>query len=230
MSLKDYFIVNDKADNEKKIEPTKETKKTFPVSDSQPSNAFANIGFGKSNVETPQSNHSSNEYIAKAIETYENGFESLNQPGYDFFEFYKTVLQGGIDNPQVYQMCFTMGNAMDKTITKEKLLQQSDFYISEITKVYNDNVNKGNIKRQDLITQKNNENQSLITELEMMKQQMEALKVQIQDRENKLSAIGGKYEPKLSEIESKLAANDIAKTILVNSIEQVKQGINNNLK
>ena len=229
--LKDLFIISDEKPNgeTKTPQPVTETKTKFPTTEPQPTSIFSNLGFGKSNATAPVG-VSSDEHIAKAVETYEKGFDSLNQTGYDFYEFYKTVQQGGADNPQVYQMCFTMGSAMDKSITKEKLLQQADYYISEITKVYNDNVTKGNVKKQDLTTQKNSENQSLVSELDMMKQQLEALKIQIQDRENKLNAIGGKYEPKLSEIESKLAANDIAKNKIINSIEQVKQGVINNLK
>jgi hypothetical protein len=168
--------------------------------------------------------------LVKAIEVYKSGFDSLNQNGYDFYEFYQAITQGGVNNPQIYPMAFTMANAMDKSVTKDKLIQTADFYLSEINKVYNDYVAKGNGKKQDLITQKNNENQALVTELSMMEQQLEALKTQIQDRQNKLNAIGGKYEPMISDVDNKLSANEMAKNQIVQSIEQVKTGIINNLK
>jgi len=170
------------------------------------------------------------EHLEKTLELYQQGFDSLNQPGYDFYEYYQAVVSAGVDNPQIYQMAFTMASAMDKTITKDKLVQQSDFYISEITKVHTNYVEKGNVKKQELIQQKSHENESLVGELDLMRQQLEALKTQIADRENKLQAIDGKYGPKLVEIEGKLAANDLAKETMVNSIEKVKQGIINNLK
>jgi hypothetical protein len=127
-------------------------------------------------------------------------------------------------------MAFGMGTAMDKTITKDKLLMQSDFYITEINKVYNDYVVKGNGKRQEVINQKNHENESLLGELNLMRQQLEQLQIQISDRENKLSVIDSKYGPILNEVDSKIAANDLAKQKIVGSIEQVKNGIINNLK
>jgi methyl-accepting chemotaxis protein len=127
-------------------------------------------------------------------------------------------------------MAFTMANTMDKLVTKVSLISQSDFYISEITKQYDGFVSKGNLKKEELEQQKTNENQSLVSELNTMREQLEAIKVQINDREKKLSAIGSKYDPLLNDVNSKLSANTQAKNLITQSIEQVKQGINNNLK
>jgi len=234
MSLKDLFIVNN--DKPVKKEPSKATSKLkFPTADSSNSeetpSKFSAFGFGKASF-TPSvnSDEMSEEHLNKAIEIYQNGFDSLNQNGYDFYEYFQTVIQGGITNPQTYKMAFSMGSVMDKSVTKTKLLQQSDFYVSEINKVYNDYVTKGNAKKKELVDQKTHENQSLAGELNLMKEQLEALKTQIEDRENKLSSIDDKYFPKISELDSKLAANDIAKNKVIESIELVKEGITNNLK
>jgi hypothetical protein len=91
-------------------------------------------------------------------------------------------------------------------------------------------VAKGNAKKEELVNQKTNENQNLINELNSLQQQLEAINIQISDRKNKLNAIDGKYAPLISETESKIAANDIAKNQLIESIELVKTGIINNLK
>lgn len=240
MRLKDLFIVSDESSENKPVqEPVKQTTTKFPSSEPKtetPSTSvFASFGFGSNPTPAPTPSFPtntavSNEALAKALDMYENGFDSLNQPGYDFYEFYKAVMAGGIDNPAIYGMAFGMGTAMDRTITKDKLLQQSDFYITEINKVYNDYVAKGNAKRQEVLNQKNHENESLVGELSLMKQQLEQLQIQIADRENKLSVIDSKYGPMLSEVENKIAANDMAKEKIVGSIEQVKNGIINNLK
>jgi hypothetical protein len=233
MSLKDLFIVNN--DKPVKKEPSKATSKLkFPTGESSNSeetpSKISNFGFGKSVTPSVNADEVSEEHLNKAIEIYQNGFDSLNQGGYDFYEYFQTVSQGGITNPQTYKMAFAMGTAMDKSVTKAKLLQQSDFYVSEINKVYNDYVTKGNAKKKELVDQKIRENQSLVGELDLMKDQLEALKTQIQDRENKLASIDDKYFPKISELDSKLAANDIAKNKVIESIELVKEGITNNLK
>lgn len=239
MNLRDLFLVSDEnTDNKPAQEPIKQSMPSatkFPTSEVKPeptTSVFSSFGFGAKPEPTPsfQASSVSNEALGKALEVYENGFDSLNQPGYDFYEFYKAVMAGGVENPAIYAMAFGMGTAMDRTITKDKLLQQSDFYITEINKVYNDYVAKGTAKHQEVIAQKNHENESLVGELSLMRQQLEQLQVQIVDRENKLSVIDSKYSPILNEVESKISANDLAKQKIVGSIEQVKNGIINNLK
>lgn len=238
MGLKDLLFISDENDKNKKEEATKSSIK-FPTTqenvNTQPSTNFGslfNVFGGNTTASTPTvtTNQPLPEHLNKAIELYQQGFDSLNQNGYDFYEFYQTVIHGGVENPQVYSMAYAMGTAMDKTISKEKLVQQSGFYLSEINKVYTDYVNKGTQKKQELVAQKSNENQSLINELDLIRQQMEALQAQLHDRENKLNAIGSKYEPMLIDVESKLNANEIAKNKIVQQIEQVKNGIINNLK
>lgn len=180
---------------------------------------------------TPVFGAPDNKHLDTVIEMYEKGFESLNQDGYDFYEFFQAITNSGAaDNPQMYQMAMTMGAAMDKTMTKSKLISQADFYINEINKVYNHYVTSGNSKKQELVNQKNSENQSLTSELSNLRQQLEALTNQIKSKENQLSLIDNKYQPTINEIDSKLNANNIAKDKILSEITKVKNGINNNLK
>lgn len=237
MGIKDLFIVSDENDKPKKVEtptPTQKAPIQFPSEPvGQTSNSLFSFGFNK----TPQAEIKpiattgfSSEHYQKALDIYQSGFDSLNQPGYDFYEYYQSVKQAGIDNPQIYVMAFTMGQAMEKTISKDKLTQQADYYINEINKVYNDYVMKGGEKKNQIIAQKNSESQNLANELSLMEQQLEALKVQIQDRQAKLNMVDSKFNPQISEIDSKLSANDSAKNEVINSIQLVKNGIINNLK
>ena len=233
MGFKSWFVndVEDTTSTQSTEQIPQSNTTKFPTSDS--SSQPSSFSFPTTQTSSPIPSYTpsvSQEHLNNALEVYEKGFDSLNQPGYDFYEFFQAVMNAGADNPQIYQMAFMMGSGMDKTITKDKLVEQSNFYIGEINKVYNEYVSKGNSKKQETIDQKTNENQSLVGELDLMRQQMEALKTQIADREMKLQAIDGKYGPKLREIESKLAANDMAKNKIIQSIEQVKNGIVINLK
>ena len=237
MGLKDLFIVSDENANDQPkqevVKPTTSATK-FPTIETteEPSSIFSAFGFGKTETPTPvhsMSTQASNEHLEKAFDLYQKGFDSLNQPGYDFYEFYQAVMQAGPTNPQIYAMALTMASAMDKSVTKDKLIQQSEFYLAEINKVYQDYNSKGLTKKQELTTQKQHENESLVSELSLLRQQLEVIQTQIADRENKLSVIDVKYAPMMGEVDSKLSANDIAKNKIVQSIEQVKNGIINNL-
>lgn len=239
------YLVNDgnqTDDKQKQVKPQKQQAPAkeaikFPSSaptENKPSISAGNSFFGSAATFKSAASISTNgvaqEHLDHAIEVYKNGFDSLNQQGYDFYEYYQSIVQIGIANPQVYTMAFAMGNSMDKSVTKESLLSQADFYSSEIIKVYNDFVSKGQAKKQELVSQKEYENQSLASDLNNLREQMEAIKTQIADRENKLRVIDSKYQPMISEVDSKLGANEIAKTQLLDSIEKVKTGISNNLK
>jgi ribonuclease HI len=169
------------------------------------------------------------EQLNKIIDMYEKGFNELNQPGYDFFEYYQAVVQAGADNPQIYQMALTMAKAMDNNVSKQSLLTQSDYYINEINKVYNGYVSSGNTKKQDLITQKDNENKALTSELKSLQDQLNNINLQIQNKQSQLSEINNKYQPLLDNINFKLQANDVAKDKILTSLNKVKTGINNNL-
>lgn len=239
MGLKSLFI-NDEESNDKSTTsaPQKQTDNSVVFKDTTEENSAPFFSFNqeKTVIPTPTSTSTfqvpvevSAEYMQKTFEMYQSGFESLNKDGFDFYEFYQSVMQGGPTNPQVYVMAFNMGSIMDKSLSKEKLISDADYYIGEITKVYNDNVTKGNAKKESLLQQKDAENKNLSGELLMMEEQLEALKVQIDDRKKKISDIDNKYSPQITEFENKLGANKLAKDKIVDSIELVKQGISTNI-
>ena len=161
---------------------------------------------------------------------YEAGFDGLNMDGYDFFEFYKAILSAGADNPAVYPMAFTMAQSMDKKITRDLLVTQSDFYVQEISKVHTKYVEGGSGKKNELLSRKENEREQLGTEVQNLKMQIEALTHQMNNAQNNLTQIDNKYANDLMEVECKLMANDVAKNNLLASIDKVKQGLINNVK
>lgn len=249
MSFKSLFIVDEETPDSKPIEKpkVKEQPIKFPTQEKveqtspSPTPAFG-FGFGSGKAEpapsfasttsftSASSAEPTQEQIEIAFQLYEKGFESLNQPGYDFFEYFKAISAGGIDNAGLYPMAFAMGHSMDNSITKEKLLTQSEFYLGEINKVYEDFNSKGVAKRDSVAVRKSNENQNLLGELESIKEQIHLLELQQKDRETKLASIDTKYASELNEVEGKLGANRLAKDKIVTAIQAVKNGITNNIK
>jgi len=217
----------------KKVEAPVQQNVGFP----QASPSFQQNAPVQQNASFPQATQTyqpvttnSNRFLAEIVAVYENGFEKLNQPGYDFFEFYKAVISiGGGDNPQAYQMAYQMAQSMDKTVTKDTLIKQSDFYVGELEKVHETFSVGGSKKITDMQNNKNAESTSLSSDINSLTTQIELLTSQLNEKKNQLSAIDAKYFQPLSDVSEKLAANDIAKNTLISSIVKVKTNIQNNI-
>lgn len=205
--------------------PTNDGTK-FPETVGFPTNASVNAGMGN-NFTPPPSTLDSNPYMEKTNKMYEEGFVKLNQPGYDFYEFYRAVTKGGVDNPQVYEMALEMGTAMDSDVSKQALTSQADFYISKIVEAHGANSAGGSQKRDGLVQQKQMESANLSSELKNLRTQLESIQTQIGVKEAELSGIDNKYQTQIKEIEYKLIANDVVKDKYVSTINKVKSNIIN---
>lgn len=182
--------------------------------------------FPNQTEESFSSSSSINPFLNEIYEVYDKGFESLNEPGFDFFELYKSVILVGVSNPQSYQMAFTMGKSIKSDLTKEFLLEKAGFYITEIEKVYQKYDVTGKAKRTELdndITKEKYNLSKSVTELEAkiidLQKELESKKIELQkmDPNNK---------KQLLEIQLKIEANDLAKQKILTSINTVVTGIN----
>ena len=126
---------------------------------------------------------------------YEKGFSSLNQKGYDFFEYFKAVQAAGSDNPATYKMAFTMGKGMDENISKDSLVNQADYYLGKIEETHKSYVQQGQERKNTLTSQKSSEKSKLTTDVGNILQQIEALKAQKEQKESQLAMIDSKYDP-----------------------------------
>ena len=247
MSFRDLWLTPEASqgasEQQKQVVPEKKQETTFPKQTTFPTSTEAKFP-STSGSKFPSTSESkfppikfidpksdtNNPYLEKILDVYDKGFAKLNQPGYDFFEFYKAVSKAGINNTQVYEMALDMGQAMDSNVSKQSLVSQADYYISELIKVYNGFNSDGQQKINDLSTKKSSESTSLTSEISSLELQLETIQNQMQLRKAALSEIDNKYQPEINEISYKLAANDMAKDRFVSNINQVKNNITNNLK
>lgn len=238
MNWKKYVFIDGAEAENKTASPATSEPVKFPSATN--SVTVAPTSFESPNVGTPttppsvgiplESNPMCQPHMEKIIQMYEAGFDSLNMEGYDFFELYKAILSTGADNPAVYPMAFTMAQSMDKKITRDLLITQSDFYVQEISKVHTKYVEGGSAKKNELLGRKENEREQLSTEVQNLRMQIEALTHQMNNAQNNLTQIDNKYANDLTEVDCKLMANDVAKNNLLASIDKVKQGLINNVK
>lgn len=223
------ILLEDKGDKT----PKKENKVSFPKKSEnvfeEKTKPYVEPVFTSPKVSIPNNNLSCEPFIEPIVQLYEKGFDNLNQNGYDFYEYYKSILSAGENSPAIYKMALTMAKGMDSSVTKEKLSSQADFYLKEITKVYDDYISQGSDKKRQLEEQKTQETQALKNELQGIESQLIQLNIKKGQLESDLGSIDNRYSSEINEISCKLKANDVAKDKIFKSINEVKQGINSNL-
>jgi len=141
MSFKGLFFTEEGDNKNKKSEET--------ATSSNPVNKFPSTNVttapAKSDTATftppttmPVVNPACEPHLNDILAMYEEGFEGLNQPGVDFYEFLQSVIGAdtNAESPSAFNMAFGMIKNMGKDITKSTLITQADFYVSEIEKVY----------------------------------------------------------------------------------------------
>jgi hypothetical protein len=234
-SWKSLFVKDESEENEPSPASTTSKKKeedfSFPVTNTNvvtPTNVASNYVPPPISSATTTDNSVVNEVLA----VYEKGLDSINMPGYDFFEFYKAINSIPNGGDQAYIMAFQMAKSMDNTLSPTKLMGDADFYISKINEVFSNYVTQGNQKLNEILNDKNSEKTQLNKEveaatkrLEDLRKEMLSIETNINENKNKLTLVEGKYAPAENAVRLKLAANDNARQISIQRLQGVRDGI-----
>ncbi|MBE7174198.1 MAG: hypothetical protein INR73_26720 [Williamsia sp.] len=232
MSWKSLFIKEEEKPDEPAL--SSQNKTVFPSTFSMPS--------AQSSQQQPSATYmpampSNDKEVLEVLSVYEKGLESINMPGYDFFEFYMSVNAVGAPTEPVYNMAFQMAKTMDRTISAQKLLNDAEFYISKINEVHSQYASQGQSKINDLDNQKQSEKQRLAndinnttSEIEKLKSQLSVLENELQQKRAAQSQVEQMYKPQETAIRSKLSANDNAHNISLQKLNTVKDGISKYLQ
>jgi hypothetical protein len=214
-------------------EPAEEKKQTseplsFPVNPIASTNSFNN-GFSPQAVNDPT--------LKEILSVYENGLDSINMPGYDFYEFYQAIASTGNNSEQAYKMAFQMARTLDKSISTQKFHQDADFYISKINEVHGEYSRQGQQKLNALQSQKTQEKAQLNNDIDQATKRINDLKAELMRIENDinlkrntLARIDEGSQPQEKLIKEKLTANDQAHQVSIDKLNAVKQGIQQFLK
>lgn len=204
---------------------------SFPVGATQP--AYSQPSYQQTPAPAPATDPTINE----VMEVYENGLDSINMPGYDFYEFYKAISSTGNMGEQTYNMAFQMAKTLDKTITAQKLLTDAEFYISKINEVHSQYVAQGQQKLNGIQEKKLGEKSTLNTEIDQGAMRLAQLRVELQELEsslnkkrNTLAKIDESYYPQEKSIREKLNANDTARNVSIQKLNVIKDGIQRFIK
>lgn len=170
----------------------------------------------------------SNDTLSGIIEMYESGFNSLNQPGYDFYEFFKAIKAVGTNEPSIYKMALTMAKSVDTKVSKKTLLSEADFYIKEIEKVHKQYQSQGAKKKNQILSNQKTQKTTLSSEISALEKNLLEIQNQISVKNNQLQSLDNSSTD-LSDIDQKIMANDAAKSKILETIVTVVDGIKNNL-
>lgn len=170
-----------------------------------------------------------NSVLDTVVEMYQSGFESLNMPGYDFYEFFKAIKAVNSNDPSVYKMAMTMAQLSDPKTNNKTLLKSADFYVDEINKVHKQYAEKGNFKREQIKANQLKEKDKLVSEISILEKQIIELQTKISNKKIKLETTDSSLLSEVLNIEQKIAANDIAKAKILETIKTVMDGIKKNL-
>lgn len=175
--------------------------------------------------------------VNEVIEVYESGLESINMPGYDFYEFYKAISSTGMSGEHTYQLAYQMARSMDKTITVQKLIGDAAFYISKINEVHGQYVNQGQAKLRSLEEKKKAARGQLQHEIDQganrivqLRAELQQLESAVQQKKAQLLKIDEGFLPQEKAIREKLAANDKARTVSIEKLQSIRENITRFIK
>jgi hypothetical protein len=171
------------------------------------------------------------------VKRLQNLINQNNKPGFDFLEFTESLFEEKQNpSPEVYKTVFRIAQKIDKSLTPARLLESAMFYKDLVQKTAEGEIDKGESKKQGLLSDKDTERTSLDssirdtrTKIQQLTRQIQELQNQDIDMSNQLLAIDQKYGSQLIEIDRKISAIRNAKEQVLVSIVDVEAGIKMNL-
>lgn len=188
----------------------------------------------ESNIQPKLQNKTDNDQISQKVlktvlKMYEDGFTSLNKPGYDFYEFFKAIDSVGSHDAQVYKMALTMANTVDHNVTKEMLLTHADYYVFEINKVHDQYEAQGLAKKKEIQENSVQNKSRLSGEIKALEKELAHIQGKIADKNKELKSLDTNLITEITEIDQKITCNTLAKNRILEAIDTVANGIKNHL-
>lgn len=208
-------------------ETTNVPSPSFPISDH----------FTTNGTIPPKAEDAIDPDVKEVMDIYEKGLDSINMPGYDFFEFYRAVSMAGYNNEQAYNMAYQMATTMDTTVSVQKLVSDAEFYISKINEVHSQYVTQGQQKLNLLKEKKSSEKNELGKSLDQatmrvaqLRAELHQLETEIKSKRESLAQIDNKYLPQEQVVRDKMDANDIARNNSTSKLTLVRDHIQKFIK
>jgi polyhydroxyalkanoate synthesis regulator phasin len=228
---KSLFVKDTETETAQK-EPKEAAKKDATESFSFPVSEKPSFQTGPAMVAAVTPTTTADPAVKEVLDVYESGLDSINMPGYDFYEFYKAISSIGQANEHTYQLAYQMAKSLDKTVTTQKLMTDAEFYISKINEVHGQYVNQGQSKLNSLQEKKNTDKNKLQSEIDAATARITQLRAELQQLEADttqkrfaLAKTDENFYPQEKAIREKLMANDMARKVSIDKLNSIKDGI-----
>jgi hypothetical protein len=171
------------------------------------------------------------------VQRLQNLINQNNQAGFDFLEFTESLFEEKQNpNPEVYKTVFRIAQKIDKSLTPSRLLDSAMFYKDLVQRTADNEIAKGESKKQELQAEKDTERNNLDNNLKNTRTKIQQLTKQVQELQgqevalnNQLLAIDQKYVGQFTDIDRKIGAIRNAKEQVIVSIVDIEAGIKSNL-
>ena len=171
------------------------------------------------------------------VQRLQNLINQNNQPGFDFLDFTESLFEEKQNpTPEVYKTVFRIAQKMDKSLSPARLIESAGFYKDLVQHTVENEISKGEAKKQGLQSEKDNEKNNLDKSLKETRSKIQELTKQIQELQNQdlalsnqLMAIDQKYGSQFIDIDRKINAIQSAKEQVLVSIVDIEAGIKSNL-
>ena len=171
------------------------------------------------------------------VQRLQNLINQNNQPGFDFLDFTESLFEEKQNpTPEVYKTVFRIAQKIDKSLTPSRLLESAVIYKDLVHQTVENEIVKGEAKKQGLQSEKDTEKNNLENNLKDTRLKIQQLTKQIQDLQNQdmtlsnqLLAIDQKYSSQFIDIDRKIGAIRSAREQVLVSIVDIEAGIKTNL-
>lgn len=155
--------------------------------------------------------------------------EKLNEQGVDFFEVWNAAAAMGKVEENTLKAAYTSLKFVDSSLSKEKLVATGTNYANKLKEtIAKESEQKQNEKRRTE-QDRTMEIANLNSEIKTITENINKLQDDLQKRQIALGQINEKYEPKIKEIEQKIAIGNVAVGEVITEINSALHMINQSI-
>jgi hypothetical protein len=161
----------------------------------------------------------------KVLKTFEEYFEKINKPGYDFFEFYKAVNQ--FEDVNSYKTAFSVVSSFDSTISKDNLLKDHEYYINNVNLTVEQLKEQSSSRISQLVEEKDTKTKEINDKIDDCYKKLVSLQNEYDLLVKSKPDLLNKYDTEITQVENRMKSVYYYQNKFLSSFNKVKNNIIN---